>query len=90
MKKVLIIWEEIPEETKLFVLELEGKELEKTLKAHGQLVGCTDTKSDGAEFLSEFLVDKTPVLTSSKIGKSKAFNVKELNFDYVVWSGFML
>ena len=90
MKKVLIIWEEIPEETKLFVLELEGKELEKALKAHGQLVNCSNTETDGADFLSEFLEDEIPVLSSSKIGKSKAFNVKELNLDYVVWSGFML
>ena len=92
MTKVLVIWEEIPEESKLYLLELDGEELKKTLEAHGQLVGCTDTKSDGVEFLSEFLVGKTPIMDSSKIlGKKAApINVKELGAEFIVWSGLML
>lgn len=92
MTKVLIIWEEIPEESKLFLVELDGEELEKAFKAHGQLVNCTQTKSDGAEFLSEFLVDKTPIMDSAKIQEKKLapINVKELGAEFIVWSGFML
>jgi len=90
MAKVLIIWEEIPEETKFFIEDFQNEELEKVLKAHGQLVNESG-KFPEAEWLSEILVNKDPIFSSEMRKGMNAIDLKGIvGLDFIVWSGFML
>lgn len=84
MSRVLIIWEEIPEDTKFYKLDLEGKDLKKVLKAHGQIINTVDREGDEVNFLSDMLEKATPCKDD------KAFDVAKDKIDYVVHAGFML
>jgi hypothetical protein len=83
MANVFVIWEEIPETTKFYLLGLEGAKLKKVLKAHNQLVNSTND-SKAAEALMELLENEKP------FPSDKAFEVKGQSIDYIVWSGFLL
>lgn len=83
MKRVLLVWEEIPESTKIYLLDLDGEALAKTLRAHGQIVNSTDNH-DEALWLCEFLVGK------QVSGEHAAVYVGDMRIDYIVKSGFFL
>ena len=80
--KVLIVFEYVPEDTKVYLLDLEGKDLEKARKAHGVYVCCS--KNDkAAAWLESFLSDKETI-------KIKAGKPIELDAELLIHSGFML
>lgn len=56
--KVLLIWEQIPEETSFYLLE--GKAAEAATAAHGQLIGSTED-SAAAERLAALLKNEIPL-----------------------------
>lgn len=57
--KVLLVWEEIPETTKFYVLDVAGEDLENLRSAHGKFIN-SDMDDDLAEWISKFLEDKEP------------------------------
>jgi len=80
--KILVIWEEIPEKTSLYLLDVEDKkELTKIKKAHGHYLNY-----DGYEdsWLCLYLEDKEPLT----LVKGKPFNLKDV--DLIVLSGIGL
>lgn len=50
--KVLLIWEEIPEQVRIYLLD--GEIADQARKAHGQLINSTEDTAE-AEILSEML-----------------------------------
>lgn len=84
LSRVLIIWEEIPEETKFYKLDLEGKDLKKVLKAHGQIINTVDLEGEEVNFLADMLEKAKPCSGDT------AFDVAKEEIDYVVHAGFML
>jgi hypothetical protein len=81
--KVLVIYELVPEETKVYLLDVEGKDLAKVKKAHG--VYANNVGNDKpAVWLSEFLEGKPEL----KVEKGKPFDATEV--ELVVHSGFIL
>lgn len=84
LSRVLVIWEEIPEETKFYLLDLEGKDLKRVLKAHGQIIGTVDLEGDEVNFLADMLEKAKPCPSD------KAFDIEKEEIKYVVHAGFML
>lgn len=60
----LLIWEEIPERTRIFFIPNEGiidERLRKVLdKANGQIINTADMETDAAEVLNLLLTSKYP------------------------------
>jgi len=81
--KVLVIYELIPEETKVYLLDVEGKDLAKVKKAHG-VYGNNVGNDKPALWLSEFLEGKPEL----KIERGKPFEIEGI--ELVVHSGFVL
>lgn len=55
---ILLIWEEVPEVTKMFWLEgLSQDAFEKVLAAHGTYVNADD-ETEATQFVQEYLFDK--------------------------------
>jgi hypothetical protein len=53
--RILIVWEEIPETTKFYILDIEDQKIiDKIKKANGQIINLTE-KDDDAQWLGEFL-----------------------------------
>jgi hypothetical protein len=84
LSRVLVIWEEIPEETRFYLLDLAGNDLKKVLKAHGQIIGTTELEGDEVNFLGDMLEKAKPC------PGDKAFDVAKEEIKYVVHAGFML
>lgn len=76
--KVLLIWEEIPETIKAYVLE--GEEAIIALQCHNKYINSDDAPE--LDQLSEILENKKPVDTKEAFGVEGA--------DKVVFSGFIL
>lgn len=81
--KVLVIYELIPEDTKMYVVEAEGEELEKIKAAHGVYVNI-DEDDEPASWLNEYL-DGRP-----EVEISPGHPILADFFDLVVHSGFHL
>lgn len=81
--KVLVVFEYIPEDTKVYLLDLDGKDLEMVKKAHGVYVNVSKNDKAAAR-LDEFLQDKEPL----KIKAGKPFEIEGI--ELVVHAGFML
>ena len=84
LSRVLVIWEEIPEETKFYLLDLEEKDLKTVLKAHGQIINTVELEGDEVNVLADILEKAKPCPSD------KAFNVAKEKIEYVVHAGFMV
>ncbi|WWQ13153.1 hypothetical protein MM5_130 [Morganella phage vB_Mm5] len=116
MKKLLLIWQVIPEETQLRIVDVTDDEIEIVKHAHGKYINAseTDELSERAlEYINIALSNKfDPDDESSDIDKiyAESFNiplevfgkwkdaksadsmidVKAMDIDYVIESGFYL
>lgn len=81
--KVLVIYELVPEETKVYLLDVEGKDLAKVKKAHG-VYGNHVGNDKPALWLNNFLEGKQEL----EIKRGKPFDVEGV--ELVVHSGFIL
>lgn len=81
--KVMIIFEYIPEDTKIYLLDLDGKDLEMAKKAHGVYVNVSKNDKVAVK-LDDFLQNKEPL----KIKTGKPFNIEGV--ELVIHSGFMI
>lgn len=52
--KVLIVWQEIPEITRLFILDLDGVELEMVRECHNKLSGRNMSSELESQIISRF------------------------------------
>lgn len=97
--KTLLIWEEIPEKTRFFVLEnLTQTDYEALSSAHGKVINC-DEENDGMKYLSSSL---TPDAKKEEYGVDLSYpdwsvfeiKIEKLSnagpWDRVFWSGFAL
>lgn len=98
--RVLVIWEEIPEDTKFYVIENPTQEqLVMLKKANGQIINY-EGPDDGALYLQrsfllpehlpeeEQRLDEVSQWISNQIAKEKL--PESGPFDLVIWSGFGL
>lgn len=81
--RVLVIYELIPEETKVYILDVEGKDLAKIRKAHG-VYGNNVGDDKPALWLGDFLEGKQAL----EIKRGKPFEAGGV--ELVVHSGFVL
>lgn len=80
MKRVLIVWQEIPEDTWLYDLEVTEDVADRIAEAHNCYVnGESDESSDLANYVME-LVEGKPRIESRHKG----------TFDLIVLTGFIL
>lgn len=72
MKKVLIIYENIPDSTKEYLLELSQEDFEKVIKCHKQYLNlCDNPCEDECNWLSDYLTDCVPLDSSEPISISE-------------------
>ena len=57
MNKVVLVWELVPEETEVYLLELDDKELKIIKKCHAQIINLTGNKK-GSEKALDWLNNK--------------------------------
>lgn len=53
MEKILVIWEEIPERTRLFLVELDKDDATRVKRCHGTFINSNDTED--THWLDEYL-----------------------------------
>jgi hypothetical protein len=93
---ILLIWEEVPDSTKMFLFEnLTQEQYDKICSAHGTFINL-DNEGDGVRFVNEYIFDAEngkyrfePILDA----QNNITNGKPLYMDRpvtVVWCGFML
>ena len=96
--KVLLVWEFIPEETEVYILDLNDKELKTIKKCHGQFINLTNNKK-GSEKALDWLNEKLDtdewkkcrVYGCKKEGAKKQEGTIFIEGQYnVVVSGFIL
>lgn len=78
--KVLLVWSEIPEDVKLFILE--GTDAELSIKCHNLYINMDEDESGNLEALSMLLMEKQAIDSSNPVDIH--------DFDKVVLSGFYL
>jgi len=85
MSKVLVIYEEVPENILIYLVELEGEELQKMLNCHNKYVNSDDFPE--SDWLSNYLSDKISVYNQREdVNKS----IGEIKADHIVLTGFYL
>ena len=102
MNKVLLIWELVPEETEVYNLELDDKELKTIKKCHASFINLIN-QSESAEKALHWLNEKldTPEWKKCRIygqekegcGKKGKEQFKAMNIEgsyTVIVSGFIL
>ena len=83
MRKVFIVWEEIPETTRFFVMPASDEEYEKLVKCHGKFINA-DEMTPELEWLSEAIVEAD----DHEIDATKPIQID--GETTVVWTGFIL
>ena len=86
LNRVLLIWNEVPENLKLYELELADDEFKKLKLCHGRYINGDDDADGNLLWLSEFLVDKQYYF----IDDGKCHEVKLFDSISVVVSGFLM
>ena len=67
-KNVLIIYELLPEDTRIYDLEVSDGELTRMLHCHGSLANTTGLDKeveDDLDWLNQFLGNKDPIMTAN-------------------------
>ena len=59
--KILLIWEEVPESTSLYLIDASPKESWMIKKCHGQFSNTVGADEKALKQLSVFLVGRTPI-----------------------------
>lgn len=91
-----MVWEEIPENTKIYFLTFSASDWEIVKWAHGHFINGmvpTDDVQNGLDFLNEFLEGRTPNLSYSqregKPGVNYPLSIPG-GYDYLLHSGIIL
>lgn len=91
LKRILIVWELIPEEVKFYIVTPKTKEEEELiLAAHGNFVNISCDNEDAASRLSEYIYDQqlTPLDIENPIDIKTPLDLGIA--DVLVESGFYL
>lgn len=85
MKKVLVVFEDHPEETHFIQLQVTEEEADQLLRCHLQFVNSTNISQEVSDFIMGFFYNSD--------GKLK-FNptcevIKDRHFDYIILTGFL-
>jgi len=91
MNTVLLVWEEIPETTKLFMLELTDNDYEKILLCHGLFINSSDMSEEQEEAMrwlnEDLIINNKPFYDDTvEISSSNTF-IGEFT---VIVAGFVL
>ena len=84
MKRVLIVYEVVPEDTQLYDLVVTEEQFEKITKCHGHYIGVVSDFPLECGWLIDFLSDCPPVYTSNYPEKP---HVSSYPYDAVVVTG---
>jgi hypothetical protein len=85
MRKVLIIWEEIPETTRFFALPASDEEYEKLVKCHGKFIN-SDEMTPELEWLNEMILEAEDYEIKTKPNDP----IQLHDATTVIWTGFIL
>ena len=94
--KILIVYQEIPEFTKLYACEVTEEEWAWMQLAQGNFVNSTLLTDPAAQKsclkLNEWLQSQTPIWAETDIGAaySKPIALRDQNFDFMLVTGFLL
>lgn len=77
MVKVCIVYEVVPEETQIYVIEMEGEDVERAKRAH-KTYGNTNLANEDTDWLANLLL------------KHKQYEGIPTSIDMVISSGFVL
>jgi hypothetical protein len=82
--RILVIWEEIPEATKFYIIDIDDqKTIDKIKKAHNQIINVTK-KDDDALWLGEFLDSRDQIT----LIEGKPINIDSV--ELLIYSGICL
>lgn len=84
MKKILLIWNAIPENCAIYLLEVDADLFERIVGLHN-MYGNSDMEQEDFTWISEFLVDKSRVYDESN---SLAPSIRGITVDAVVVCGY--
>ena len=85
--RVLVIYEEVPEDTKTYVLDVTDDEWHSIERAHGMYINtedCNGAELAACQTLSEMLVGE------EELPKNTPISVRLLCLDKILISGFVL
>ncbi len=86
--RIIVVWEEIPEATRIYSLIVGAETAEKIKAAHGSFINSGDTIDEkAAEWLNEYLAGQIPSIDTRK-EHSRIIEVSEPST--IVLSGFIL
>lgn len=88
MSKVLIIWQEIPENIKLYALEVDPATYASLCNCHGRYIGEDEFPED-EEWLSEWIMNKKPIY-SGEGPPSKNDIILNMGKVTIIVTGFFL
>ncbi len=86
MRKVLIVWEEVPEEISFVRLEVSVEEAEKLKRFHMQFVNNCETPEGLATEINDYFYDNNGPFRFEKV---KTILANEY-FDLIIITGFIL
>lgn len=89
MNNVLLIWEEVPESTKVYFLtDLTDEEFEKVKKCHGKFCNCSGVPE--TLWLNQYLEDKSSLVDTAVEPPGTAPILDSRHGMLIVVSGFVL
>ena len=88
MKRVLIVYEEVPESTKLYAVEMTESELERFSKLAGEFVNLADFPENLQQVADELSARLTAEWEQTLIDPKMV--LKSPSFDVILVTGFIL
>ena len=88
-KHILVIYETVPEDTRVYDIDVTEEELQRILRCHGALsntAGNAPELEDDLDWLNQFLGPKDPVMSVSGESPHHAGGL----FDAIILTGFLL
>lgn len=87
MIKVLLIWEEVPENIKIYDLQVDEITYEKLAKCHGLYINGGLEDYELAEWLSNYMMHKVPIYIGNE-NKNPPFDSIEKS--KIIVTGFIM
>lgn len=84
MKKILLIWNAIPENCSIYLLEVDADLFERIVGLHN-MYGNSDMEQEDFAWISEFLQTKTCIYNE---GESVSTPIRGITVDAVVVCGY--
>jgi hypothetical protein len=91
--KVLLIWNEVPENLRVYMLDVNKEDYEKMRICHSKLIGLsgyTKQQDDALDWLSNFLLDKKNEVIYENNDNQVICDITNINANALIVSGQIL